>query len=100
MYKGAIYENIIADAFSKNDRPLFYFHKDSGLEIDFITKYKGKSTLIEVKATTGNTKSSNTILKNKELYGVDFCIKLSENNVGLEGEKLTLPYYMAFLITE
>ncbi len=100
MYKGAIYENIVADAFSKNDRPLFYFHKDSGLEIDFITKYKGETTLIEVKASTGNTKSSNTILKNKELYGVNFCIKLSENNVGLEGEKLTLPYYMACLIKE
>lgn len=25
------------DAFSKNGRSLFYFHKDSGLEIDFIT---------------------------------------------------------------
>ena len=37
MYKGAVYENIIADAFSKMDRPLYYYHKDSGLEIDFIT---------------------------------------------------------------
>ena len=37
MYKGALYENIIADAFSKSGRSLFYYHKDSGLEIDFIT---------------------------------------------------------------
>ena len=46
IYKGAIYENIIADAFSKMNRKLYYFHKDSGLEIDFVTGYKGKCTLI------------------------------------------------------
>ena len=98
MYKGAVYENIIADCFSKMPRPLYYYHKDSGLEIDFITSYDGEVTLVEVKATTGNTKSANTILKNKAWYGVDRCVKLSENNVGADGEKLTIPYYMAFLL--
>ena len=29
MYKGAIYENIVADAFSKKGRNLYYYHKDS-----------------------------------------------------------------------
>ena len=99
MYKGAIYENIIADCFSKLDRKLYYYHKDSGLEIDFITTYEDEISLVEVKATTGNTKSANTILKNKEQYHVDRCIKLSNNNIGLEGEKLTIPYYMAFLLS-
>lgn len=98
MYKGAIYENIIADAFSKMNRPLYYYHKDSGLEIDFITGYKGEAFLIEVKARNGNTKSTNTVLRNKEQYGVNLCIKFEECNVGLEGEKLSLPYYMAFLL--
>lgn len=36
IYKGAIYENVIADALSKNNKPLYYYRKDSGLEIDFI----------------------------------------------------------------
>ncbi len=98
MYKGAIYENIIADAFSKIGRPLYYYHKDSGLEIDFITSINAEAALIEVKATTGNTKSANTILKNKSRYGVHQCIKLSENNVGKEAEKLTIPYYMVYLL--
>ena len=98
MYKGAIYENIIADAFSKMNRPLYYYHKDSGLEIDFITAYKGEAVLVEVKATNGNTKSANTILKNKGLYDVNLCIKFGDCNVGLEGEKLSLPYYMTFLL--
>lgn len=98
MYKGAIYENIIADAFSKMNRPLYYYHKESGLEIDFITKYQNCAVLVEVKATNGNTKSSNTVLKNKSQYGVDLCIKFGECNVGLDGEKLSLPYYMAFML--
>ena len=98
MYKGAIYENIIADAFSKVGRALYYYHKDSGLEIDFITSIDANPTLVEVKATTGNTKSANTILKNKSQYGVDHCVKLSENNVGEEAEKLTIPYYMVYLL--
>ena len=65
MYKGAIYENIVADAFSKSGRSLFYFHKESGLEIDFITPLDAEVTLVEVKATNGNAKSANTVLKNR-----------------------------------
>ena len=98
FYKGAIFENIVADCFSKMDRALFYFHRDSGLEIDFVTKESGEITLIEVKATTGNTKSANTVLRNKEHYHAEKCIKLSENNVGVTGNKITIPYYMAFLL--
>ena len=40
-YKGAIFEGLIADIFSKMGRKLYYFHKDSGLEVDFIIRYKG-----------------------------------------------------------
>ncbi len=98
MYKGAIYENIVADAFSKKGRSLYYYHKDGGLEIDFITSVDAEVSLVEVKAQTGNAKSANTILKNKEQYGVSKCIKLSANNVGEEGKKLTLPYYMVYMI--
>lgn len=97
LYKGAIFENIIADCFSKQDRKLYYFHKDSGLEIDFVTKVKDEIALIEVKATTGNTKSANTVLKNPQ-YDVNVCYKLSENNIGVSGNKITIPYYMAFLL--
>lgn len=97
LYKGAIFENIIADCFSKQDRKLYYFHKDSGLEIDFVTKVKDEIALIEVKATTGNTKSANTVLKNPQ-YDVNVCYKLSENNIGVYEKKITIPYYMAFLL--
>ena len=96
-YKGAIFENIIADCFSKQDRKLYYFHKDSGLEIDFVSKVKNEISLIEVKATTGNTKSANTVLKNPQ-YDVDVCYKLSENNVGVVDNRITIPYYMSMFL--
>ena len=100
IYKGAIFENIIADAFTKNDRKLYYFHKDSGLEIDFITKYEGEVTLIEVKSTSGNTKSSKIILENYANYKVSKCIKLGEYNIGEANGIVTIPYYLAFLLQD
>ena len=99
-YKGAIFENLIADIFGKMGRKLYYFHKDSGLEVDFVIRYKGQCTLVEVKAATGNTKSTRTILHHPEKYHVSHAIKLGDSNVGRDGQLLTLPLYMAFLLKE
>lgn len=99
IYKGAIYENIVADAFHKNEKELYYFSKDSGLEIDFITRLNKKITLIEVKATSGNTKSSKIVLNDKKTYPeVEQVIKLGAYNVGMNNNILTLPSYMSFLL--
>lgn len=99
-YKGAIFENLMADFFTKMGRKLYYFHKDSGLEIDFFIRYKGKCTPIEVKATKGNTKSLKTVLKNTEVYHLDSAIKLGDYNIGEENNILTLPLYMGFLLND
>ncbi len=99
-YKGAIFENLMADIFSKMGRKLYYYHKDSGLEIDFVTRYKGGAVLIEVKATSGNIKSAKTILSHPEKYHVSGAIKLGNYNVGRNDKILTLPLYMGFLLRE
>ena len=99
-YKGAIFENLVADIFSKMGRKLYYFHKDSGLEVGFVIRYRGECTLVEVKAATGNTKSTRTILRHPEKYHVSSAIKLGDYNVGKTDQILTLPLYMAFLLTE
>ena len=99
-YKGAIFENLIADIFGKMGRKLYYFHKDSGLEVDFVIRYKGECTLVEVKAATGNTKSTKTILRHPEKYHVSHAIKLGDYNIGRTDQLLTLPLYMSFLLTE
>lgn len=99
-YKGAIFENLIADIFTKMERKLYYFHKDSGLEVDFVIRIKGECVLVEVKSRTGNAKSTKTILRHPEKYHVEKAIKLGDYNVGKTEEMLILPLYMAFLLRD
>jgi predicted AAA+ superfamily ATPase len=98
-YKGAIFENVIADIFSKMERKLFYYRKDSGLELDFIIRYNGQCTPVEVKATTGNAKSLKTVMAHYEKYHISQAFKLGDYNIGQTDNVLTLPLYMAFLLT-
>lgn len=98
VYKGAIFENIIADAFNKLNKDLYYFRKPSGLEIDFVTRYNNELTLIEVKSNNGNAKSLKEILNNKDKYDVNSNFKLADTNIGTSNGINTIPLYMAFLI--
>lgn len=99
-YKGAIFENLMADFLCKSGQKLYYFHKDSGLELDFLIRFKGECVILEVKAKSGKAKSMSTVLKNKDVYHVDHAIKLGQYNVGREGEVLTIPLYMGFLVKD
>lgn len=97
-YKGAIFENLMADFLCKSGQKLYYFQKESGLEIDFLVRFNGECVIIEVKSKSGKAKSVATILKNKGVYHVNNAIKLGQYNVGRMGEVLTIPLYMGFLI--
>ncbi|MCD8362405.1 MAG: ATP-binding protein [Lachnospiraceae bacterium] len=97
-YKGAVFENLVADIFSKMGKKLYYYHKDSGLELDFVIRYKGECTPVEVKAATGNAKSLRTVLRHPGKYHIRHAIKLGDYNVGKSEAVLTLPLYMAFLL--
>ncbi len=99
-YKGAIFENLMADFLCKSGQKLYYFHKDTGLELDFLVRFKGECVVLEVKAKTGKAKSLNTVLKNKQVYHVNSALKLGNYNVGREGDTLTIPLYMGFLIKD
>ena len=98
IYKGAIYENLFADYLIKNGKPLYYFTRESSLEIDFVMNYEREITLIEVKANTGNAKSLKTVLAEKQKYNISSAIKLGDYNVGYANNILTIPLYMGFLI--
>lgn len=99
-FKGAIYENVMADLLGKMGRKLYYFQKNDSLEIDFVIRYRGECTPIECKSTTGNAKSMKTLLKHPDKYHVYHALKLGDYNVGRSGSLLTLPFYMGFLLTE
>ena len=96
IYKGALFENAVADAFAKAGRPLYYFRPHDGLEIDFIIRYRGMACAVEVKsADNRRAKSMRSVLEN---HHAQSGIKLSSNNVGESGPVLTLPLYMAHLV--
>ncbi len=84
----------------KMGRKLYYYHKDSGIELDFLMRYKGKCVPIECKARNGNAKSMRTVLSHPEKYRVASAIKLGDYNVGLKDSMLTLPLYMEFLLID
>ena len=54
--------------------------------------------LIEVKARSGNVKSSKTVLKNPN-YKVNGLLKFTAQNLGQVDNKKTIPYYLAFYVT-
>lgn len=97
-YKGAIFENLMADTLIKKGQSLYYFQKESGLELDFLIRYKGECVPVEVKARSSQAKSISTVRKHREKYGVKQFIKFGDFNVGLDGDLLTLPNYMQFLL--
>ena len=97
-FKGAIYENLMADTLHKKQQNLYYYLKDSGLELDFLVRMKGECVPIEVKAKSAQAKSAQTVLNHPEKYQVKNIIKFGDYNVGRNGKLLTLPNYMQFLL--
>ena len=100
IFKGAFYENIIADCLLYNGYKLYYFAPHSNLEIDFVIIYKGKPCLIEVKSGE-NTKSKSlrTVLDDKR-YCVNQAIRFSRKNLAETDKVLCLPLYMAAFLSE
>lgn len=98
-YKGAIFEAVMADILHKKGQKLYYYQKDSGLELDFLIRQEGECVPCEVKAKTNKAKSLNTVLKHQDTYHVHHALKFGDYNVGRMGAVLTLPSYMAAFLT-
>ena len=96
--KGAIYEEAVFDSLYKSDMDVYYYAKESGLEVDFVLSFCNENYLVEVKARNGNCKSSKTILNHPEKYGKAKLMKIGNYNVGMENDILTLPHYMTYLL--
>ena len=84
---------------AKTGRRLYFFEKQQNrLEVDFVIKWKGRTALVEAKASQGKTRSTTTILRHPEKYHVEQAIKLGDYQIGRSGNILTLPMYMTFLL--
>ena len=97
IYKGAIYENIVADMLVKNNKKLYYYSKNSGLELDFVIELYNNIIPLEVKATDGRAKSLKEVITNAK-YNVSKAIKLSSKNIGFSNNIINIPYYLTFIL--
>jgi predicted AAA+ superfamily ATPase len=96
IYKGALYENIIADIFTKSGKKLYYYEYRSSVEMDFIIRNDRYATAVEVKsADHTKSKSMKSLMAN---YGVKRGIKLSSQNIGYINNVTTYPLYMAMFL--
>ena len=94
--KGGIYENLIAGMLQRKGYALRYYKTlDGSREVEFVIEKDGGVVPIEVKATNGATVSLNETLK---MCGVVYGYKFVEGNVGIAGNKITLPHFMAMFI--
>ncbi|VEU81084.1 ATP-binding protein [Haploplasma axanthum] len=101
VYKGALYENFVADAFVKSGLELYYYKKeDSTLEQDFLIRSKDNIVPIEVKAKDGNSKSLKTLVNNDKYEDITYGIKLANKNIGFNEVFYTFPYFLSFLIKD
>lgn len=98
-YKGAIYENIVADMLVKSGYNLFYYKNEkSTIEIDFFLRDANSLIPIEVKATDNSTPSLNKVISDEKFDEVKYGIKLCYKNIGFNGKFYTFPYFLTFLL--
>lgn len=99
VYKGALYENIVAEILSKQGYELFYYKKEnSTLEQDFFVRTKKTLVPVEVKAKAGTAKSLSTLVKSDAYPDITTGIKFIAGNIGFQNNIYTFPYFCAFLL--
>ena len=98
-YKGAIYENIVAEMLEKQDYPLHFYKNEKGtIEMDFFVRDANSLIPVEVKANDGGTISLNNLISSEKYSDIKYGIKLCNKNIGFNGKFYTFPYFLTFLL--
>lgn len=98
-YKGAIYENIVADMLVKQGCQLYFYKNERGtLEMDFFMRDSDSLVPVEVKANDGATISLNKLIDSEKYSDIKYGIKLGNKNIGFNGKFYTFPYFLTFML--
>lgn len=98
-YKGAIYENIVADMLVEQGYSLYFYKNEKGtIEMDFFVRDKDSLIPVEVKATDGTTISLNNLIDSQNYKDIKYGIKFGYKNIGYNGKFYTFPYFLTFLL--
>lgn len=96
-YKGAIYENVIADMLVKEGYDLYFYKNERGtIKMDFFIRDANSLIPLEVKANDNATVSLNNLIDNCK--DINYGIKLCNKNIGFNGKFYTFPYFTTFLL--
>ncbi|MGI6056419.1 MAG: ATP-binding protein [Bilifractor sp.] len=99
VYKGALYENFVAEALLKQGMGLYYYKKEnSTLEEEFFARSRDSLIPIEVKSNDNRSKSQRQLINNERYHDIHFGIRLSVKNIGVSDDIYTLPYFCSFLL--
>lgn len=99
IYKGALYENLAAEALSKQGYSLFYYKReDSTLEEDFFVRTKKSLVPVEIKSTNGTAKSLRTLIESEKYPDITTGVKFIKGNIGFENKVHTFPFFCLFLL--
>lgn len=90
---------MVAAAFAKERRALYYYHAPSGSpELDFLYEEDGEVVIVECKSTNNRATSMKFVLANQKKYGRHPAIKIADANIGGgEGFSTYSLYYLGFL---
>lgn len=98
-YKGAIYENVMADMLVKEGYKLyFYKNEKSTVKMDFMVRDKDSLVPVEVKAVDGATASLNRMIEGEKYADIRYGVKFGMKNIGFNGKFYTFPYFLGFML--
>lgn len=98
-YKGALYENVVADMLRKGGYDLyFYANEKKTIKLDFLVRDKDSLVPIEVKASDGKATSMKKAIESTQYPDIHYGIKLCNKNIGFDGACYTFPYFLTFLL--
>ncbi|MDE6577626.1 MAG: ATP-binding protein [Muribaculaceae bacterium] len=97
-YKGALYENVVADMLRKAGYGLYYYRNEkSTVEMDFFIRSIQSLVPLEVKANDGATRSLQNLTDGR-YPDIKFGIKLCNKNIGFNDRFYTIPYFLVFAL--
>ena len=98
-YKGALYENVVADMLVKQGYDLYFYRDDRrSIEMDFFVRDAVSLIPVEVKANDASTPSLNTLITKDDYRDIKFGVKLAAKNIGFNGRFYTIPYFLTFML--
>lgn len=98
-YKGAIFENVVANELKKQGYDLYFYRNEKGtIEMDFFIRDADSLIPVEVKAGDNATRSLKKLIESTEYPDIKYGIKLCNKNIGKNENFYTIPYFLTFML--